>query len=236
MKIKSLITLSLFSLFTKVYAGSMGPASTDMGSLIKPFVSVEGAYIWNAMYAGAINGFQSNRNNDPWGGRAAGGFALQRTENLRYSTEVGWGSYGNNRFSTIAGESASYYFYGFDVLLGAVYSYGPVDFFAKAGAMIETLRGQAKSNLGEYYPGGLYSGQIQEFSSQTTALPELKVGAEYNFNKDLSLSLAYMYAFGNDSSLRIDNNASAGGIKLNQQLHFQGPSFNSIMLGMRYYI
>ena len=237
MKIQSIVTASLFSLFANVYAGSMGPVSSDIGSTILPFVSVEGAYTWNSMYPGVINGVQSDRNNAHWGGRAAGGFALNRTENLRFSSEAGWGSYGNNRFSTTSGESAVYYFYGFDILLGAIYSYREFDFFAKAGAMIETLRGSANSNLGEFYPGGLFSGHINESSSQTTALPEIKVGGEYNVNNHLAISLAYMYAFGSNQSMVIDNHAVlGGGITLNQQLRFQAPSFNTIMLGLRYYI
>ena len=236
MKMKSLITTSLFSLFTNVYAGVMGPVSSDIASVIVPFVSAEGAYTWNAMYPGVINGVQSDRNTSHWGGRAAGGFALKRTENLYFSGEVGWGSYGNNHFSTTSGESAFYNFYGFDILLGAIYSYRQFDFFAKAGAMIETLRGSAKSNLTEYYPGGLYSGYLDESTSQTTALPEIKVGGEYNFNNHLALSLAYMYAFGSNQSMHIENHAVMGAITLNQQLHFEGPSFNTIMLGLRYYI
>jgi hypothetical protein len=237
MKIRSLISCSLFSIVVNINAGSMGPVSTTFSSTMLPFVSIEGAYTWNSMYAGVINGIQSDLNNAPWGGRAAGGFALKHTENLLFSGEVGWGAYGTNRFSTTAGESAAYHFYGFDLLLGAIYSYRQFDFFAKAGAMIETLRGSATSNLSEFYPGGLFSGTILETSSQTTALPEIKVGGEYNFNNHFALSLAYMYAFGSNQSLHIDNHAVVGGgITLNQQLRFQAPSFNTIMLGLRYYI
>jgi len=238
MKIKSIVTASLFSIFANAHAGAMGPASSSVGSTILPFVSIEGAYTWNSMYPGKINGFQSTRNNYPWGGRAAGGFALKHTENLRLSGEVGWGSYGNNRFSTTAGEAACYYFYGFDILLGAIYSYRQLDFFAKAGAMIETLRGNANSDLGQFYPGGFYSGHIAEATSQTAALPEIKVGSEYNFNSHLALSLAYMYAFGSNQSLSANNQApgAGNGVTLNQQLRFQAPTFNTIMLGLRYYI
>lgn len=236
MKMTSIVAASLCTLFANVHAGSIEPISPNIGSTIVPFVSIEGAYSWNLMYPGTINGVQSIQNDSHWGGRAAGGFALQRNENLRFSGEIGWGSYGHNDFPTTSGESASYYFYGFDILLGAIYSYQKLDFFAKAGAMIETLRGNANTDLTKFYPGGLYSGNIEEASSQTTALAEIKVGGEYNFYTNLALSLEYMYVFGSNASLLINNYATPGALHLNQQLHFQGPSFNAIMFGLRYYI
>ena len=236
MKIKSIVTASLFSVFANVHAGAMGPVSSNIGSVVVPFVSLEGAYVWNSMYPGKINGYQSIRHDYHWGGGAAGGFVLKRTENLYFSGEMGWGSYGHNNFPTSSGESASYDFYGFDMLLGAIYSYRQLDFFAKAGAMIETLRGSSNSDLGEFYPGGVYSGHVAESTSQTTALPEIKIGGEYNFYNNLALSLAYTYVFGSNQSMLIDNHATLGEFHLNQQLRFQGPSFNTIMLGLRYYI
>lgn len=236
MKIKSIITASLCGLFANVHAGVMGPVSSEAGSTIAPFVSIEGAYIWNSMYPGIINGAQSIRKDYHWGGRAAGGFALIRTENLRFSGEFGWGSYGHNDFSVTYGESASYYFYGFDILLGAIYSYRQLDFFAKFGAMSEILQGNVNLNLGTYYPGGLFSGHDGRSLTNAAVLPEIKIGGEYNFSNNLALSLAYMYVFGSNQIILINNFAEAGVINVNQQINGQAPTFNSIMLGLRYYI
>ena len=102
--------------------------------------------------------------------------------------------------------------------------------------MIETLRGTAYKNLSSTYPGGLYSGQSQESSSTTTALPEVKVGGEYNVTSQLAISLAYLYAFGSNQKWSINNYATPGAISINQQLNLQGPTFNAILLGLRYYI
>ena len=237
MKMKLLVSVLFCSLCANVYAGEMGPVSTTEYSTILPFVTLEGDYAWNSMYPGVINGIQSVKKNSPWGGRAAGGFALKRTENLFFSGEAGWGAYGHNNLLTTSGESASYYFYGFDLLLGATYFYQQFDVFAKAGAMIETLRGISNTTLGEYDPGSILSGYVSESSSQTTALPEVKIGGEYNFNSQLAVSLAYMYVFGSNQKLFVDNKVTSGqGLARNQQLRFQGPSLNSIMLGLRYYI
>lgn len=236
MKLKSIITASLCGLFANAYAGAMGPISSVDNSMIKPFVSLEGAYTWNSMYPGIVNGVQSTRDVSPWGGRVAGGIALERSDNLHFSGEFGWGSYGHNRFSVASGETASYYFNGFDVLLGAIYSYRQLDFFVKAGAMGENLQGSSNAVLGQYYPGGISSGVESKSFTNSAFLPEIKVGGEYNFYNKLAVSLAYMYVFGTNQSILVDNYIAPGTVNINRQIRGQAPSFNSLMLGLRYYI
>lgn len=236
MKIKTLLTTSLCCFLTQVNAGAMGPTSTEPPAIINPFVGIEGSYTWNSMYPGKIYGIQTTRNEYNWGGRASGGVALKRSETTRFTGEVGWGSYGHNNFDVVYGESSSYYFYGFDLLLGAVYSYGPVDFFAKAGAMSEILQGNINVNVNKYLPGGLYNGHQARSLTNTAVLPEIKVGGEYNVYNNLAISLSYMYVFGSNQSIFVDNYAAPGNVNMNQQFSAQAPSFNSIMLGLRYYI
>ena len=234
MRIKSILVSC--SLFANAYAGGMGPVSSDVNANITPLVIAEGAYSWNSMYPGQINGIQSTRNSSHWGGRVAGGFALQRTDNIRFSGEVGWGSYGHNVFPVTDGETASYYFYGFDMLLGTIYSYQKLDFFAKVGAMNENLQATVNTNLSKFYSGGLYSGHEGRSFTNSAILPEIKIGGEYNFYNNLALSLAYMYVFGSNQSIISNNVASPSAISINQEFRGQAPTFNSLMLGLRYYI
>ena len=236
MKIKSVLTISALSLLTNVYAGAMGPVSSDIGSTIIPFVTGEVAYTWNSMYPGIINNVQSTKSTQYWGGRVAGGFALKHSETLYFTGEAGWGSYGNNKFNRTSGQKATYDLHGFDILLGTVYNYKQMDFFVKAGALIENIAQIAMVNNEEYSPGGFYVGQTDASHTFTNLVPEVRVGAEYNVNSHVGVSLAYMYAFGTNQSMNLNNNSKGAILTSENQTRFQALTINSLMLGLRYYI
>ena len=90
-------------------------------------------------------------------------------------------------------------------------------------------------DLGYITPGGTVFGLTDVRNTFTNILPELKAGGAYNFNDDLAVTLAYMYAFGNRTDLTFNSSASAtGGFRQNVKASTAPASLSTLLLGLRY--
>lgn len=230
---KTKIAMLVLTLSSAVsYAGAMGP----VGSEHALFASIEGAYTWSALDTVIINDNVLNTSYNGWGGRVAAGAVHHTASPLSYTAEIGWGYYGDKDYSTplVGVLKSKDVLYGADLLLGASYRFNQFDVFAKAGAMIESEQQHQILDTGTITPGGVVNGLSDIQRTITTVLPELKVGGAYNFNEELAVTLAYMYAFGNNT--RVTFNSFASPLVVNQTVvaTVAPVSLSTLFLGIRY--
>jgi len=228
-----LLGLSSFAL----NAGNMGAVSTDMHSV--PYIAGEGSYTWNTLNGFTINRAPPSLSKNEWGGRLSVGIDRPYTNQFSLNAEVGGGFYGTTRMrNLISGVDSTIKITGYDLLAGGTYHMQYIDVFGDFGFMAQTLLSTMERNNGRRFPGGVFSGTTRGQSTQTQMLPEIKVGAAYNFQNNLSLTLAYMSVFGSNVSGNIYSSAvdvppaviTSGG-----SINLRNPSLNSILLGLRYH-
>lgn len=231
---KTKIAMLVLTLSSAVNAGTMGPVATGPEHAL--FVSGEGAYTWSSLDNVFINGNLLNTSYNGWGGRVAAGAVHHTVTPLSYTAEIGWGYYGDKDYSTPAvGVSKSKdTLYGVDLLVGADYRINQFDVFAKAGAMIESEQQHQILDTGSITPGGVVTGSSDIKNTHTNILPELKVGAGYNFNEELALTLAYMYAFGNNTTVLYTSSATVAGFNQTVAATTAPVSLSTLFLGLRY--
>ena len=235
---KKIAVASLLGLSSLVlHAGSMGPISTNTGSI--PYIAGEGSYSWNGLQGFTINGNPPALNKDGWGGRLSVGIDRPYTEKFSLNAEIGGGFYGTTGMSTRgSGVSSTIRITGYDLLAGGTYHMQYLDIFGDFGFMAQTLLSTMARDNGERFPGGVFQGSSRGHSSQTQILPELKVGAAYNFRDNWSLTLAYMYAFGSNVSGNIYSTGTdvpPTEIRSGGTLNLRNPSLSTILLGLRYH-
>lgn len=228
-----LLGLSSFAL----HAGDMGPVSTNMSTV--PYLSGEGLYSWNSLHGYTINGNPPTLSKNGWGGRLSVGVDRPYNEKFSLNAEVGGGFYGTTRMNTPgSGVTSTLRMTGYDVLAGGTYHMQYIDLFGDFGFMVETLLSTMQRDDGKRFPGGVFSGTTAGHAMQTQVLPELKVGAGYNFCPNLSLTLAYTYAFGSNVSGNIIStavDASPTEINSGGTINLRNPSLSTILLGLRYH-
>ena len=234
---KSVITGLLGLASFLLHAGNMGPISTNTGSV--PYIAGEGSYSWNTLNGFTINQNQPSVHKDGWGGRLSVGIDRPYTKKFSLNAEVGGGFYGTTGMSTAAsGVNSTLRITGYDILAGGTYHLQYLDIFGDFGFMAQTLLSTMQRNNGQRFPGGVFAGTTTGHATQTQVLPELKIGAAYHFRDNLSLTLAYMYAFGSDVSGNISSTATdvpPTQINSGGSINLRNPSLSTILLGLRYH-
>lgn len=220
---KLIVAWSISVLVGSAFAGTVGDIHTTPHTTI-PFGSAEAAATWLGTDSSVIYGQPPALSLQHWGGRLAVGALFSHNEKMRFSSELGWGSYGSVK-SINQLTSPSIYkrmdcdIYGFDVLVGALYNYRQFDAFFKVGAMAENRN----------YTGLLISGltTLKQKNMQTNVNPEIKVGGIYNINEQLGITLAYMRVFAN-------NNTSSSFTANATTSSLENPTLDSVMFGLTY--
>lgn len=234
-----------------LFAGNMGPITQSEAPSFIPFISGEGLYSWPKVQGITIilppeapNTGTSTNINQGWGGRVAAGLMHAITDRFAYSGEVGWGYYGHTEMPItftspltqreinggIQNTTGNLDRWGFDALLGLLYTQPKYDLYAKAGALFQNLR------LSLYdITLNTEGGTISTNTTVPGVLPEIKLGAAYHITDKLSANVSWMYAFGGDFSVTLpynDNNSviTVGAIGAN----LKNPSMNVVMFGLEY--
>ena len=232
-KLAVLTTVLSSSLLPNSYAGAMGPVNVANTPSVY-FISGEGLYTWKTIGPLMQNGTLVPVNSQHWGGRVAAGI-MKPYKDVRFSVEAGWGMYGEDRYVNPAvGVNRYGRAYGFDLLLGTVYTYNQFDVFLKAGAFLENLQLSIGQNLAAQKPGGASIGVSNIASTQTAILPELKIGGIYNINDSLGISLAYMYVFGSRLQWNLNQAADPSQYIQTGTQNNQLPAFGALALGINY--
>lgn len=235
---KKIVMTSLLGLSSFVlHAGDMGAVSTPMSSV--PYLAAEGSYTWNALNGFTINGSPPSVSKNGWGGRLSVGIDRPYTEKFSLNAEIGGGFYGRTTMSNRAsGVTSALDITGYDILAGGTYHLQSIDVFGDFGFMAQTLLSTMTRDNGKRFPGGVFAGTARGHASQTQILPELKIGAAYNVYNNLSVTLAYMYAFGANVSGSINSTAqdlSPAVINSGGAVNLRNPSLSTILLGLRYH-
>ncbi len=237
-----LLTIALSS---SVYAGTMGPIQT---ATVSPFVGIEGGYTWSQ-----LNGFDFNvvdtlriRTNDSekgWSGRISTGLIYPLNDTFSTTGEIGWGYYGKTDFSGVLsvpglptvnlnGVDIKSSQNGFDVLAGVMYTQPSYDLFFKAGALIQNSRLNVRIN--ESLLDSDLIGIISNKSSQTEALPLIKLGGAYHINEQLSVTASWMHAFGSEQKYNVSLLQSVTAPAFNANINTMNPTIDSILVGLQY--
>lgn len=241
---KKIILMSLCALSWQTNAGTMGDVVASPGFV--PFISGEAAATWNTIKSSTIFGHSPSIKRNAWGGRGAVGLYRAYSEHWAVSGEIGWGYYGNTKSThsgtapdgraSVSGSTTSD-LYGFDVLAGLIYRVNQFDLFFKAGAMAENRSYNGNISTTITTNGVSGTNNISLTNVQTNVYPEIKVGAIYNINSNLGVSLAYMGVYGNDalsfsSNGTLPNGTTATNLDLSAAL--QNPTLNSVIFGLVY--
>lgn len=240
---KNVVSLGLLSLaFSSAFAGTMGDVVSR--DYFTPYAVGEAAVTWNTTESVTIFGSPANLTKQLWGGRGAVGLAHAFPSRWGYSLEMGWGYYGStSSYATGTGTPGTLIIsndsdlYGFDMLAGLSYDFNPLQVFLKGGAMAENRHVNGYAEFHAVNNGVPYVSTNRIRSIATNVLPEIKVGGMYALNEKLSLTLAYMHVFGNDSfSASVTGGMSnpGAGTAINSVANAQNPSLDSILFGLVY--
>ena len=168
------------------------------------------------------------------------------TDRFAYSGEVGWGYYGHTKMSAkYAGSptpeqiasgldigSVNMDQWGFDVLVGLLYTQPKYDLFFKAGALFQNSRVSAQDiAVNDTGTSVSFNNTIPE------VLPEIKLGGAYHVTDKLLATLSWMHAFGGTFNIDapITESSSVRTLALSNALtSWQSPVLNSVMFGLEY--
>ncbi|HVT62498.1 MAG TPA: hypothetical protein VHD33_03310 [Legionellaceae bacterium] len=236
---KNILALSLVALAATAEAGTMGPVAYNPHFV--PFFSGEASHNWYQLMNDPL-GVNTTTTNG-WGGRAAAGLINQIRENFGLSLEAGYGYYGkitSNESGTVStslvtasgSASAVNQILGADVLAGLIYSFNQYDLFLKGGFMVESSWVNATASGSASLLGTALGGYQIARTTSTAALPEIKVGGNYNLNENWGLTVSYMHVFGANST------GSTGSFStltdISGSVNAQPPTMNSILFGAYY--
>lgn len=240
--IRGLVGLSCLALMHTASAGAMGPVSTVAPS-ITPFLSAELAGSWMSMQT--LTFISDTRLGEvpgnvigSWGGRVAAGMNIPYKNHFSFTAETGWNYLGNGSSSQTgaANNTFSGTLEGADLLVGLAYHHNKMEYFGKAGTMVQRIVysiGTTRFALGIFRNDTDLNASLR--GALIDVLPEIKVGAAYNFNDAWSLSLSYMRVFGNDIDFEVAHVAGNGDNDIiDMQTVTRGTTINSVMLGLRY--
>ena len=148
---------------------------------------------------------------------------------------MGWGDYGSFSYTNaLVGWNKQSTTYGFDILLGAMYSYKQFDVFFKAGALIENAVIKVDQNLGNQVIGGVVLGQVSSNASNTTIVPTIKAGGIYNINDSIGATVSYIYATGGKLQGSVYQSVGLGSSVTYGITATQLPSFSAVTFGLLY--
>jgi len=239
-KITLLSLISAISYGAVAHAGAMG----ESGSCCSAFVALEGGYtrsmIDNYDYSLiGLGSITSTKNNDGYTARLAAGMISMVDDQVGFTGELGWGYYGRTTLdSTNTGLLAAlpstlsiqHTLSGFDVLLGVAYVQQYFSLSLKAGALVQNMQTKTDANIIDLaFP--IYD-SFTEKKNQTAVLPEIKLGAAYNFDDNWAITGAYMYALGGTPRSVGTFNPDTG--RANLVVNSQNPSTNTLLLGIQY--
>ncbi|MDF1677978.1 MAG: hypothetical protein P1U32_04710 [Legionellaceae bacterium] len=226
-------------MLSPAYAGEMGEALPDKTRNATIFTALEGSYSWD----GAKTPFEASRPDDPitrhYGGRVSiGMFQHYYNDSFIMSIEGGWGSYATTIYNQYRGElgnfSASSKAYGFDLLVGLWKPVEKIDFFVKAGAMLETLRQSYTKAIRLGLPDESIVTSYTLLDGKSVVVPEVKGGIIYNVTKQLGISLSCLYVAGWDVEESLSDLASPTNRVRSATVSLGPPPFVSAMLGIQY--
>lgn len=224
---------------SSLYAGGMGPVTIN-NLTMSPFISLEGS--WTAFNPDLLTSGVNilSESNGEWGGRLAGGAILFNNNNrFKFIFESGWSYIGEASKRSSAG-TIDLELSGADLLLGVLYQPSNYGFFVKGGTLFENANykvnilktGTVLINGASVIENSLITGTY----NQSYILPEIKVGAVYDFS-NWGVSLAYTHAFGTSDpffSTNLGTSPANNVINTSTNGKLQGPVVNSILLGAYY--
>ena len=255
MKMKPIVFfISALSCSTFIHAGTMGAAEAP--APISSFLSVEGGYTWNQIGNNrfTITGFpgdlHSKESNNGGTGRIGAGLMRRINDNIGLSGEIGYGYYGKTTsgaasvlselLATVIDTRAdiSSTITGFDALAGIAYINSEYNYnlYFKAGAMIQNvnIKNTLHGDVGAVQEG-FPAVRVNFSSTQTSALPELKVGGGYSLNSNWSLTASYLRVFGSSPSVNGNVNMSGHHV-FDISFNSKNPTINTALLGIQYSI
>ena len=239
-KITSLSLITLLSCGSYAYAGTMGPVSSPC---LSSFLNLEGGYTWNQIKNYRFErtdlgvAFSSHRHVDGFSGRLGGGIMRPITEQIALSSEIGYGYYGRTKLRPVSvAERTNLHvrdnLSGLDALAGIVYTTPNYSVYFKAGALVQTVNRKTHAQFVPILIPTINS--MDESTTRTAALPELKVGGAYNYTNNWAITVSYFHAFGANPRTRAIANLRTGVFSFNT--NDQNPSIDTVMAGIQYSI
>jgi len=235
-KIALISLISILSCSPALHAGGMG----DQLNTISGFAALEGGYSFNSIdnynytLIGVNNALTSTKSSEHYAVRLAGGMMFMMDEQFAMTSELGWGYYGRTTldpaftgFGNLTIESS---INGFDALLGIAFVQPSYSLSLKAGALIQNVRTETTvSTTALAFP------LVDTFtlkSNQTGVLPEIKLGASYNFDNNWSITGAYMYALG--TTQQTNGSLDVNTLRATLNSNTRNPTLNTVLLGIQY--
>jgi len=243
--------ITLISLFTTlscsaiVHAGCMGGCSNSQGNNGAAFFAIEGGYAqndidgYNFTITPAFGTITSTDDNQNYLLRLSAGMMASLDDQVAVSGEMGWGYYGKTTLTPVfAGSTAgifapgslntSYSLNGFDALVGLIYTQPSFNLYLKVGALVENMKIESNSNFSAFNP----SENVTSTTNVTAVLPEVKIGAAYNFSENWALTVSGVYAFGSNTGVSGSFNSTSGNSSL--IIKEENPTISAAMVGLQY--
>lgn len=240
-KISTLTLLSALS--CHVYAGEMG--INNATSCFSSFVALEGGYTkaqangYNFTLAGVNGQLSSTKKTNGYTGRLGAGLMRMVDDDIGLSSEIGYGFYGRstlNPYGTglVRGITANNFsikntLTGFDALVGISYVDVYYSVFLKGGALIQNMDTKLKADL-----SSLGFTAFDQSLNNTGVLPEIKLGAAYNYDNNWSITASYFHAFG--ASPKTSGTFDTNTLSATFTTSNRNPSINTVLLGVQYTI
>ncbi|MCL9683665.1 hypothetical protein [Legionella maioricensis] len=235
-KITLLSLISALSCSALVHAGGMG----DQPYSNAGFIALEGGYTMNTIdnYNFNIVGFNqalaSIKSSQHYTGILSAGMLFMMDDLFAVTSELGWGYYGRTTlkpdFTGFGDLTMQHTLTGFDALIGIGYIQPNYSLFLKGGALIQNM--QIKTSVAFADPAFPLITGFTSKVNHTAALPEIKLGASYNFDSNWSLTGAYIFALG--STPKTTGFLDAATLASNLNSNNLNPTINALVLGVQY--
>ena len=240
-KFMSLVAVGCAGLLQQGYAGDMGAVDAAVTHQFTPFVSAEGFPVWIKFGGISLTDNSGTSTADQGsflsgGARGAAGVSYSYTDRVDFTAETGWNYFGTTS-GTVRGTEFGARVTGADLFVGAAYKTRNMDYFVKAGTVFE--RAHFKINMPRTFvitidPTSYYA-TVNAKLSISDFLPTIKVGTNYRYNSNWSLSAAYMHAFGETPKLDASSLQSGTTVtNLYTGTNLRCPTLDAIMFGLRY--
>lgn len=230
--------ISALTCTSLAYGGAMGDSGM---SSFAGFMALEGGYTITTIdnYDFTVSGvglnFASIKKAQHYTGRLAAGIQNMMDDQTAITSELGWGYYGRttlNPPNVDFGEfTLQHTVTGFDALIGLAYIQPNFSLSLKGGALIQNLTRKTTATANFAGIGLLGTDTFISKTNQTAALPEIKLGAAYNFDSNWALTASYMFALG-------ARNRTTGSINADDSVTFTSnnlnPTLNSLLLGVQF--
>lgn len=243
MKRLSLISIaSTLAFTTLLHAGSMG----EPDACCTGFMSLEGGYVWsttgdyNLAVLGVTDAYSSTQTHDQYAARLAAGILSMMDDQFGITGEVGWGYYGKStqypRFygpaiTAPATLRTSQQLSGFDTLFGVSFIQQYYSLYFKAGAMFQNMVTDTQAVIAPFVGFPLID-TLTIKRNNAAVLPEIKVGAAWNFNENWALTGAYMLAIGGSPKTTAVFNPTT--LTANLNINTENPTINAALIGIQY--